>query len=112
MDAFELPLGLRLDRSDSATGGAGALSAASGKSGITGLYGLPRKGGTKNGFGVFASDGAADFLTRSLNWSAGGGDLAAAIAAARLSSIVACISLFASPSSMCSPRPVPTGLLW
>lgn len=112
MDALELPLGLRLDRIDSATGGAGALSAVYGKSGTTGLYGLSRKGGTKNDFGVFALDGAADFWTRSLNWSVVGGDLAAAIAAVRLSSIVACISRFASPSSMCSPRPVPTGLLW
>lgn len=112
MDAFELLLGLRSDRVDSATRGAGVLSAASGKSGTTGLYGLLRKGGTKNGLGVFASDGAADFLTRSLDWSAGDGDLAAVIAAVRFPSIVACISRFASPSSMYSPRPVPTGLLW
>jgi hypothetical protein len=108
MDAFKLPLELRLDRVDSATGGAGALTVASWESGSTGLYGLLRNGGTKNGFGVFASDGADDLLTRSLSRSAGGGgDLAAVIAAARLSSKVACISLFASPSSMCSPRPVP-----
>jgi hypothetical protein len=111
MDAFELLLGLlglRSDRVDSATGGAGVLSAAFGESGITGLYGLLRNGGTKNGFDVFASDGAADLLTRSLNWSAGGGggDLMAAIAAVSFSSIVACISLFASPSSMWSPCPV------
>lgn len=111
-DAFELPLGLRLDRVDPAAGAAGALSVAAGKSGTTGLYGLLRTGGTTNGLGAFASDGADDFLTRSLIWSAGGGDLAAAITAVRFSSIVACISLFASPSSMCSPRPVPWGLLW
>lgn len=70
MDTFELLLGLlvlRSGRVESATGGAGALFAASGKSGTTGLYGLLRNGGTKNGLGVLASDGAGDLLTRSLS---------------------------------------------
>lgn len=106
-DAFELPLDLRPDRIDPVPGGAGALSVAPGNFGTTGLYGLLRTGGTKNGLGVFASDGAGDLLTRSLIWSAGGDGLAVAITAVRFSSIVACISLFASPSSMCSPLLVP-----
>ena len=59
-NAFELTLGLRLDRIDPAVGGVEALSSAAGKSGTTGLYDLLRTGGTKNGLGVFASDGAGD----------------------------------------------------
>lgn len=107
IDAFEFTLGLRLDRVDSATEGAGALSAVSGISGTTGLYFLMRKGGTKNGLGVSASMGADELLTRSLTWYAGGGDLVSAIIAVRLSSMVACISLLASPISICSPCPAP-----
>ena len=106
-DAFESPLGICPDLINFATGGVGALSVSFGESGTTGLYGLSRKGGTKNGLGSVTSDVADDLLVLSPNGSASGVDLAAAIAALRLSSRVACISLFASPSSMCVVCPVP-----
>lgn len=64
---FEWLPGLRSDRIDCATRRAGALSVASGKSGTTGLYGLLRNAGTKNGSGVFTSDGVGECLLRALS---------------------------------------------
>lgn len=61
---FEWLPGLRSNRIVCAAGSAGALSVAPGKSGTTGLYGLLRNAGTKNGLGVFTSDGVGECLLR------------------------------------------------
>jgi len=50
-------VGLCCDLIDSAIGRAVAMLVVSGTSGTTGLYGTLRNAGTKNGLGVFTSDG-------------------------------------------------------